>query len=128
MSAEDARGEGRRGRMRPRTGSEVKAVLDAERRGSAFIVLRDGGDELLILGLADDRPMLTLGRHSACDVALSWDPRISSTHAVLELLGKTWTISDDGISRNGTFVNDVRIGSRRPPAYPDDIPLRTPPL
>lgn len=99
--------------MRPRTGSEVKAVLDAERRGSAFMVLRDGDDALRIVGLADGGSTLTVGRHGACDVSLPWDPRVSSTHAVLELLGQTWTISDDGISRNGTFVNDARIGSRR---------------
>jgi hypothetical protein len=57
--------------------------------------------------------MLTLGRHSSCDISLDWDDKVSRTHAVLERLGQAWTVSDDGISRNGTFLNGVRLSSRQ---------------
>lgn len=99
--------------MRPRTGAEVKAVLEAERAGSAFVMFGDDAGMFVVRPLDDDPPLVTVGRHDACQVSLSWDPKVSSTHAVLERLGQTWTISDDGISRNGTFVNDGRISSRR---------------
>jgi pSer/pThr/pTyr-binding forkhead associated (FHA) protein len=46
-------------------------------------------------------------------VALGWDPEVSRTHAQLELVGGDWTIRDDGLSRNGTFVNGERVTSRR---------------
>ena len=44
---------------------------------------------------------------------LPGDGEISRTHAELELIGEDWTINDDGLSRNGTFVNGERISHRR---------------
>jgi pSer/pThr/pTyr-binding forkhead associated (FHA) protein len=40
------------------------------------------------------------------------DPEVSRLHAELECLGGTWVIVDDGLSRNGTFVNGERIAGR----------------
>ena len=97
----------------PKTGSEVKQVLDAERAGEPFLVFRDGAGQQVIRALLAEAPMLTLGRHSSCDISLDWDDKVSRTHAVLEWLGHTWTLSDDGISRNGTFLNGVRLTSRQ---------------
>ncbi len=37
----------------------------------------------------------------------------SRLHALLECLGGSWTVVDDGMSRNGTFVNGARVRSRR---------------
>src|SRR4051812_33662670 len=52
----------------------------------------------------DGKDQLTLGRHPSCNLALVWDDSVSRTHAILQHFGGTWTIADDGISRNGTFV------------------------
>ena len=38
---------------------------------------------------------------------------MSRTHATLERLGSDWTIADDGLSRNGTWVNEERVTARR---------------
>ena len=46
-------------------------------------------------------------------VALDWDADVSRIHAELELLGHAWTVADDGLSRNGTYVNGDRIRGRR---------------
>ena len=55
----------------------------------------------------------TLGRSSGCDVRLDWDEQVSRVHAALELVGSDWTLVDDGLSRNGTFLNGERLNGRR---------------
>jgi pSer/pThr/pTyr-binding forkhead associated (FHA) protein len=56
---------------------------------------------------------LTIGRSSGCDVRLAWDERVSRVHAGLDLVGPDWTLVDDGLSRNGTFLNGERLNGRR---------------
>jgi pSer/pThr/pTyr-binding forkhead associated (FHA) protein len=46
-------------------------------------------------------------------VAISWDPQVSRHHAELRRVADAWTIDDDGLSRNGTFVNQERVDGRR---------------
>jgi pSer/pThr/pTyr-binding forkhead associated (FHA) protein len=55
---------------------------------------------------------VTIGRASSADVCLSGDARVSRVHAVLERVGGVWTIVDDGLSRNGTFLNGRRLVHR----------------
>jgi len=55
---------------------------------------------------------VTIGRGSAADVCLSEDCQVSRVHAVLERVGGLWTIVDDGLSRNGTFLNGRRLANR----------------
>jgi predicted component of type VI protein secretion system len=45
-------------------------------------------------------------------VSLPHDPEVSRLHAELECIGGEWTVSDDGLSRNGTYVNGQRINGR----------------
>jgi pSer/pThr/pTyr-binding forkhead associated (FHA) protein len=95
------------------TPEELRARIDAERAGAPFLVLRDGDDSQRIVSLPDDRPArLSIGRNPSNDVSLEWDEEVSRLHAELERIGGEWTISDDGLSRNGTFVNGSRIGGR----------------
>lgn len=63
-----------------------------------------------IRSLPDDR--LTIGRSPDADLALRWDPEVSRTHALLERLGDRWTLIDDGLSSNGSFVNGARVSGR----------------
>jgi len=56
---------------------------------------------------------LTVGRGEHNAIALDWDPEVSRTHAQLELVGDEWTLVDDGLSRNGSFVNGERVAGRR---------------
>jgi pSer/pThr/pTyr-binding forkhead associated (FHA) protein len=92
------------------TPGEVKARLDAERRGEPFLLYRDGDGAQVIVPLAG--PM-TVGRRPERDVALEWDSEVSRLHAQFEPVGPDWTVVDDGLSRNGTFVNGERVSGRR---------------
>ncbi len=38
---------------------------------------------------------------------------MSRSHALLEQVGRGWTVVDDGLSRNGSFVNGKRVIGRR---------------
>jgi pSer/pThr/pTyr-binding forkhead associated (FHA) protein len=99
--------------MHDRTPRELKQVLDAERAGRPFIVLRDGDSSQLIVPLDSDRALLVIGRDPASDLCLSWDPLVSALHARLECTRGTWLLHDDGVSRNGSFVNGERLHGQR---------------
>lgn len=93
--------------------AELATVIAAERTGTPFLAYRDGVGELRLQPL-EANARLTLGRAEENELALTWDPEVSRTHAQLELLGGTWTLIDDGLSRNGSFVNGQRVvGQRR---------------
>lgn len=95
--------------IRPR---HLKAVIEAEATGVPFLHWLDGDGEQHILLLAEDRPRVTVGRRPNCDVALTWDQEVSREHALLEPVGEDWTLVDDGLSRNGSFVNGNQIRGR----------------
>ncbi|MBV9768266.1 MAG: SpoIIE family protein phosphatase [Bryobacterales bacterium] len=63
--------------------------------------------------LALDRDRFTLGRSSANELCYPEDAGLSRQHLVLEKNGDTWMVRDLG-SKNGTFVNGVRIVSPTP--------------
>jgi pSer/pThr/pTyr-binding forkhead associated (FHA) protein len=63
--------------------------------------------------LTPDQQRVTIGRSPHADLALPWDAEVSRLHAAVEYLGAQWTIVDDGLSRNGTFVNGERLVGRR---------------
>ena len=56
---------------------------------------------------------MTVGRRAERDVALAWDTEVSRLHAQLEPVGGDWIVVDDGLSRNGTYVNGERVNGRR---------------
>jgi pSer/pThr/pTyr-binding forkhead associated (FHA) protein len=91
-----------------RTPAELKAVIAAQRTGSAFLEYRDGDDGLRIVPLGAERDRLSIGRLGACELALTWDSEVSRAHALLEQVGGAWTLEDRG-SSNGTLVNTTRI-------------------
>jgi pSer/pThr/pTyr-binding forkhead associated (FHA) protein len=91
---------------------ELKERYAAERGNAPFLLLRDDRGEQRIVILRPDRERLSLGRGDDNDVPVPWDATISRLHAELERLGGEWTIADDGLSRNGTFVNGARLGGR----------------
>ncbi len=95
------------------TPRELQRRIAAERHGRPFLLYRleDGSEGLFTL--TDDPRPVTVGRGEACDIRLMLDPEVSRLHAELERLGDTWVVSDDGLSRNGTFVNGERIVGRQ---------------
>jgi hypothetical protein len=95
------------------TPAELRDRLRAEKRGRPLLVLRDGDDRQLLVDLDPVIERLTLGRSASADVRLAWDDRVSRVHAALERVGAAWAIVDDGLSRNGTWVNGERLVGRR---------------
>ena len=96
-----------------RTTADVQALIAAERGGQPFLTGRmpDGGQ--LIFLLPRDRWRLTVGRRPESDIALGWDVEVSRAHALLEQVGEQWTLVDDGLSSNGSFVNGQRVVGRQ---------------
>jgi hypothetical protein len=92
---------------------ELQERIAAERRGSPFLVYRDGLDAQRIFDLSDADDRLTIGRRPSNDIALDWDTEVSRVHAALEHVGDDWTVVDDGLSHNGTYVNGERVTARR---------------
>ena len=46
------------------------------------------------------------------DVPLAWDEEVSRLHAELEHIKGEWALVDDGLSRNGSYLNGERIKGR----------------
>lgn len=99
--------------LRSASPTELKDRLEAARRDAPFVLYREGDDRQRIVVLDDERPCLTIGRQEASDVPLHWDSAVSRVHATLERVGEEWTLVDDGSSRNGSFLNGVRVYGRR---------------
>lgn len=91
---------------------ELKAIIEAERTGVPFLQWRDAAGAQHLLMLEGDA-RVTIGRREHSDVPLNWDSEVSRAHALLEPVGDTWTVVDDGLSRNGSFVNGSRVHGRR---------------
>jgi hypothetical protein len=98
---------------RRQTEEELAAREAAERRGERFLVYRDEDDRQVIHTLAEGRASVTIGRRPEADVSVPWDPEMSRVHAELAVRAGEWTISDDGLSQNGTWVNGLRLAGRR---------------
>lgn len=91
---------------------EVKAMLTAERAGTPFLVWRGADGRLLIRHFEPDQWRMTIGRAGDADLSLGDDSQVSWTHAILERVGEQWTLVDDGMSRNGSYVNASRLLGR----------------
>lgn len=92
---------------------ETPEVAAANRRGEPYLVYRDAHERQCVLSLPDTWDRMTIGRGMGADLALTWDQDVSRVHAELVRLADDWTVTDDGLSRNGTFVNDRRVEGRR---------------
>lgn len=90
----------------------LKERIEAERTGIPFLYWLDDAGEQHILMLTADHTRVTIGRRDQSDVALTWDGEVSRAHALLEPVGGQWTLIDDGMALNGTFVNGSRIHGR----------------
>ena len=98
---------------RPVSPRELQAIVHAERDGVPFLVYRDSEGVQRLLALTPDRAELGIGRNSAADLPITWDGEVSGLHAQLEQSAGEHALVDDGLSRNGSFVNGERVRGRR---------------
>src|SRR3954454_7626194 len=78
-----------------------------------FLLYRDGAGGQAVFELDAQLGPVTIGRRASNDVALPWDAEVSRVHAELAPMGGGWVVCDEGISRNGTYLNGRRIHGRR---------------
>jgi pSer/pThr/pTyr-binding forkhead associated (FHA) protein len=93
--------------------AELKAQIEAERGGRPFLVFRDGGGEQRIVVVEEGTAALWVGRGDSADLRLDWDGEVSALHAQIEVVRDECTLLDDGLSRNGSFVGELRVDGRR---------------
>jgi hypothetical protein len=91
--------------------ADLKARIEAERTGQAFVFWKDGDARQRILLLGPDAERITVGRRGDQDIVLDWDKQVSRAHALLEKRGGDWTLIDE-LSQNGSYVNGDRIKKR----------------
>lgn len=95
------------------TPRELQERIAAERRRTPFLIYRDGENRQVIFDLAGVEERLTIGRRPTNEIAVDWDSEVSRVHCALERMGEDWTVVDDGLSHNGTYINGNRVTSRQ---------------
>jgi len=95
------------------TAAQLKARIESERAGDPFVVYFDDEERQRIVTLPPERTRLAIGRSADVAISLSWDSQVSRVHAELERMGEHWVLADEGLSRNGTYLNELRITGRR---------------
>lgn len=93
----------------PVSGSELKLVMERERQGGSFALLRDQEGKLRVVDLEVHGDEVSIGRDASNAIPLTWDRHVSRLHARLSRVGGEWVVEDDGLSRNGTFLNGERL-------------------
>jgi DNA-binding MarR family transcriptional regulator len=92
--------------------AELRERIEAERLGRPFLVFRGDDRDQRIVDLDAHGERMSIGRGLGNQVSLPWDTEVSRLHAELECIAGVWTVSDDGLSRNGTYVNGQRVSGR----------------
>jgi hypothetical protein len=95
------------------TAAELKARIEAERAGAPFVVYFDEDHRQHIVSLDAELGRLVIGRAEDAAICVSWDGQVSRIHAELERVGNRWVLADEGLSRNGTYLNETRMTGRR---------------
>jgi len=99
----------------PRTASvtDLAERSGGARVGASYLAYRDSSGTLHVTALEESSQRVTLGRGPAADVWLAWDDQVSRVHAQLDRVGDDWLVVDDGLSANGTYLNDERVAGRK---------------
>ncbi len=100
-------------RPRAATAADLKAQIEAERTGRPFLVYRNQDGEQRLAFVEAGAAELWIGRSSSAQIQLDWDEEVSALHAQLEVVGHECTLVDEGLSRNGSFVNGERVSGQR---------------
>ena len=97
----------------PPAGGESPEEVAARRRGDPYLVYADNWGRRRVVSLPGAWDRASVGRSLDADIVLGWDEKVSAVHSWLERLGDDWLLVDDGLSRNGSYVNRERVTRRR---------------
>jgi thiamine phosphate synthase YjbQ (UPF0047 family) len=103
---------GEAGGPHPVTASRAQGADRVGAHGRPFLAYRDAEGERHLLSIESGVTELWVGRSPSSDVRLSWDEEVSALRAQLEVVGNELTVVDEGLSRNGSFVNGERVSGR----------------
>lgn len=82
-------------------------LVRARQHRSPVLLFHDSAGIQRTMALHPDRAPITVGRFAGNDLALPWDREVSRAHAHLDWSDGGWVLHD--VSRNGSFVNGVKI-------------------
>jgi pSer/pThr/pTyr-binding forkhead associated (FHA) protein len=94
------------------TAPELKEQIEAERGGRPFLVYRNEEGEQQLVIVEEGTDEIWIGRADQAALGLTWDQEVSSLHAHIDVVGDVCTLVDDGLSKNGSFVNGERVRGR----------------
>ncbi|HEX6389822.1 MAG TPA: FHA domain-containing protein [Solirubrobacteraceae bacterium] len=97
----------------PSSPEEMERWRVAKLYGDPYLMYRTRGGRLELLSLPGSWEQINIGRSPGAEISLAWDGQVSAVHALLERAGDDWVLVDDGLSRNGSFVNGEKIMGRR---------------
>jgi DNA-binding CsgD family transcriptional regulator len=109
--------------LRPQTAREFQSRLKLDRGTQPYLLWRNDAHQLCFRPLVAQGGPVVIGRAADVDIQLGWDRCISRVHVELAPIATRWSIRDDGLSTNGTFVNAERLRGRRLLASGDRILL-----
>jgi hypothetical protein len=93
--------------------SEAQQIAAAERQGDPYLLYHNAEKRQMVLSLPDSWERVTIGRGLGADLVLSWDEDVSRVHAELQRMGDEWVLVDEGLSRNGSYLNGDKVEGRR---------------
>jgi hypothetical protein len=74
-----------------------------------FVLYKDGHNRERVFRFEPGAAEATVGRGTSADLVIDWDREVSRLHARFEQGADHWTVVDEGLSTNGTFVNGKRV-------------------
>lgn len=97
----------------PTSPEEIERWRVADLHGDPYLLYRTRSGRLQVLSLPGSWEQVNIGRSTGAEMSLSWDGEVSTVHAQLARVGDDWVLIDDGLSRNGSYVNGEKIAGRR---------------
>lgn len=88
--------------------AELQRLHAARRVADAMLAWRNDQGALILRRL-EDATEYVIGRRPHMPVAVTWDSMVSRLHARVRCIGGEWVVADRPRSKNGTFVNGVRV-------------------
>ena len=89
------------------TATELQARIEAERAGVPFVIYFDAEGRQQLVALGGGMTRVPIGRAPDVAIRITGDSQVSRVHAELETVGEHWLVADEGLSRNGTYLNEV---------------------